>query len=264
MNGSGHLSMIIIFSISILFTTQTAYAQVDILLDCDGTNTTPPPASDGCSTSQEVTPGSTLTPFPTGVPTMASGIPAAGLDWFDRDNSKTWTPGDDLHSEAQATCPTANVGAPRNGQHDLGTDCPILDLDGNLGMFTHPSSSFLVDIVDCDLETGGSPSGFQTAGVFGFATIPCQDARPNVLITFFDLPDPNNMNMPNGFWNDGEDIVLDVNGNLIFDSPMVVGGKFLDVDKTALVLAGTQSTSSWVIPALVAAIGFGLVIARKI
>jgi len=260
--------MIIIFSISILFTTQTAYAQVDILLDCDGTNTTPPPASDGCSTSQEVTPGSPLTPFPTGVPTMASGIPAAGLDWFDRDNSKTWTPGDDLHSEARATCPTANTGfvpPVRNGQHD-GGDCPILDLDPpgsptSLGIFRHPGSGFTADIVDCDLETGGSPSGFMTGGTFGFAIIPCQDSRPNVQITFFD----SNLD---GFWNDGEDIVLDfpnAAGQLgTFDVPMVVGGKFLDVDKTALVLAGTQSTSSWVIPALVAAIGFGLVIARKI
>ncbi len=259
--------MIIIFSISILFTTQTAYAQVDILLDCDGTNTTPPPASDGCSTSQEVTPGSPLTPFPTGVPTMASGIPAAGLDWFDRDNSKTWTPGDDLHSEALATCPTANGMVTRNGIHDSG-DCPILDLDGNLGLFIHPGSGFTADVVDCDLETGGSPSGGGAPNPpFGFPppsppappppTPPCQDSRPNVQITFFD----SNLD---GFWNDGEDIVLDFNGNLIFDVPMVVGGKFLDVDKTALVLAGTQSTSSWVIPALVAAIGFGLVIARKI
>lgn len=263
MNGSGHLSMIIIFSISILITTQTASAQVDILLDCDGTNTTPPPASDGCSTSQEVTPGSTLTPFPTGVPTIASGIPAGGLDWFDRDNSKTWTPGDDLHSEALATCPTANVGMPRNGIHDSG-DCPILDLDGNLGLFIHPGSGFTADVVDCDLETGGSPSGFANP-LFGFPIPPpsCQDIQPTVLITFFDLPGPGGA-PPDGFWNDGEDIILDVNGNLIFDPPMVVGGKFLDVDKTALILAGTQYTTSWLIPALVATIGFGLIIARKI
>jgi len=268
MNRVWYLSLIIFFSAILVFPiSQIAYAQVDMVLDCDGALTPANPAGspqDGCSTSQEVFPGAMLTPFPTMVPPANSGIPAAGLDWFDRDNSKTWTSVDDLHSEAQATCPTANGGAMRNGQHDLGTDCPILDLDGNLGMFTHPNSIFTVDIVDCDLETGGSPSGIQTAGVFGFATIPCQDTRANVQITFFDLPDPNNMNMPNGFWNNGEDIVLDVNGNLIFDPPMVVGGKFLDIDKTALVLAGTQYTTSWLIPALVATIGFGLVIARKI
>jgi len=263
--------MIIIFSISVFLTSQTAFAQVDIILDCDGALTPAVPTGSrfaGCNLSQEVFPGAMLTPFPTTVPPASSGIPAAGLDWFDRDNSKTWTPVDDLHSEARATCPTANTGfvpPVRNGQHD-GGDCPILDLDPpgsptSLGIFRHPGSGFTADIVDCDLETGGSPSGFMTGGTFGFAIIPCQDSRPNAQITFFD----SNLD---GFWNDGEDIVLDfpnAAGQLgTFDVPMVVGRKFLDVDKTALVLAGTQSTSSWIIPTLVAAIGFGLVIARKI
>ncbi len=239
MNGLGHLSMIIIFSFSILITTQTAYAQVDILIDCDGIA---PGAMAGCNTSQEVTAGDPLTPFPTGIPPGLPGVPRAGIDWFDRDGSLTWTNGDDLHSEDPDTCPTSN----RDGFHDdnaMFFDCVILDLDNNF-----PDGI----PVDCDLETGGSPSG-----IFPTPPPPCQDTRANVQITFFD-------SNSDGFWNDGEDIVLDFNGNLIFDPPMAVGGKFLDVDKTALVLAGTQFTSSWVIPTLVAAIGFGLVIARKI
>jgi len=235
MNGLGHLSMIIIFSISILLTTQTAFAQVDLILDCDGTAS----AMTGCPASQEVTAGDTLTPFPTGLPPLGS---RGGIDWFDRDGSLTWTNGDDLHSEDPDTCPTSN----RDGLHDdnnLFFDCEILDLDNNF-----PDGL----LVDCDLETGGSPSG-----IFPIPPPPCQDTRANVQITFFD-------SNSDGFWNDGEDIVLDFNGNLIFDPPMAVGGKFLDVDKTALVLAGTQSTSSWIIPSIVTAIGFGLVIARKI
>jgi hypothetical protein len=264
MNGIGHLSMIIIFSISFLLTTQTVYAQVDILIDCDGIAT----AMADCPNSQEVVPNDMLTPWPTGIP--SSPILAAGIDWFDRDNSKTWTSVDDLHSEALDTCPTANGANVRNGQHDSG-DCPILDLDGNLGTFRHllppppapgMTPAYSVDIVDCDLETGNNPA-FAINPIFGFPLPPpsCQDTRPNVQLTFFDLPDPIT-GVPDGFWNDGEDIVLDFNGNLIFDPPIVVGGKFLDVDKTALVLAGTQSTSSWVIPTLVTAIGFGLVIAK--
>ncbi len=264
MNGIGYLSMIIIFSISFLLTTQTVYAQVDILIDCDGIAT----AMADCPNSQEVVPNDMLTPWPTGIP--SSPILAAGIDWFDRDNSKTWTSVDDLHSEALDTCPTANGANVRNGQHDSG-DCPILDLDGNLGTFRHllppppapgMTPAYSVDIVDCDLETGNNPA-FAINPIFGFPLPPpsCQDSRPNVQLTFHDA---------NGdlFWNTGEDIVLDfpnAEGQLgTFDVPMVVGGKFLDVDKTALVLAGTQSTSSWFIPTIGTEIGFGLVIARKI
>ena len=42
-----------------------------------------------------------------------------------------------------------------------------------------------------------------------------------------------------------------------------VGGNFIGVDTTAVLLAGTQSTAAWMIPAIVAAIGIGIVIARK-
>jgi hypothetical protein len=257
MNRVSYLSLIIIISVIVIFPiSEIAYAQVDIIIDCDGIVLG---AMDGCSTSQEVTPGSPLTPFPTTIPPGLPGVPAAGIDWFDRDNSRTWTIGDDLHSEALDTCPTANSGAARNGIHDSG-DCPILDLDGNLGTFFGHDPGGSLDLVDCDLETGGSPSGMGAmTPPFGFPPPPppCQDIRPNVLITFFDT---------NGdtFWNDGEDIVLDVNGNLIFDPPMTVGGKFLDIDRTAVVLAGAKYTTSWLIPALVSAIGFGLLIARKI
>ena len=273
MNGFGYLSMIIIFSISVLLTTQTASAQVEILIDCDGTTT----ALDDCPNSQEVTPGDPLTPWPTLIPCgfppphpdnctnpSAPGfnVPIAGIDWFDRDNSRTWTLGDDLHSEHFDTCstiPFGNIGF-RNGFHDTNIDCAILDIDSNLGSFIHPGSGFSGDIVDCDLETGGSPAGGGSATPpFGFPPPPppCQDTRINVQLTFFD----SNGDM---FWNDGEDIVLDINGNGIFDPPTAVGGKLIQVDKTALVLASTQFTSSWVIPTLVAAIGFGLVISRKI
>jgi len=42
-----------------------------------------------------------------------------------------------------------------------------------------------------------------------------------------------------------------------------VGGWFLQVDKPALLLAGSQMTASWLIPIIVSAIGIGMVIARK-
>jgi hypothetical protein len=42
-----------------------------------------------------------------------------------------------------------------------------------------------------------------------------------------------------------------------------VGGILVPVDSTILLLAGTYSTASWLIPTIVSAIGFGIVILRK-
>ncbi len=44
---------------------------------------------------------------------------------------------------------------------------------------------------------------------------------------------------------------------------IMVGGKILPIDSTSLLLAGTFSTVAWIIPVIVAAAGFGIVIARK-
>jgi len=42
-----------------------------------------------------------------------------------------------------------------------------------------------------------------------------------------------------------------------------VGGEFIGVDTTSVLVAGTQSTAAWMIPVIVSAIGIGIVIARK-
>ncbi len=42
-----------------------------------------------------------------------------------------------------------------------------------------------------------------------------------------------------------------------------VGGEFIGVDSTALLLAGFQANALWLIPAIVAVVGIGIVIARK-
>ena len=65
-------------------------------------------------------------------------------------------------------------------------------------------------------------------------------------------------------WNEDQ---LDINSNGVGDvceSRTVVGGHMIPVDSTALMLAGTQNTAVWLIPVLVSAIGFGIVILRKL
>ena len=76
------------------------------------------------------------------------------------------------------------------------------------------------------------------------------------------------------FFNDGSVIVecggsFDIFGG-IFDGfdPIIkecfpVGGELLPIDSTALLLAGVQANALWLIPAIVAATGIGIVIARK-
>ena len=42
-----------------------------------------------------------------------------------------------------------------------------------------------------------------------------------------------------------------------------VGGWLLQVDKPSILIAGAQYTASWMIPAIISAIGIGIVLARK-
>ena len=47
-----------------------------------------------------------------------------------------------------------------------------------------------------------------------------------------------------------------------YDEP-VIGGTGIQIDKTAMLLAGAQMNAAWMIPVIVSAIGFAIVIARK-
>jgi len=240
---------LIITGVLVFGSSQIAFA--DIIIDLDGIDTD----GLGVAADQEVSPGDDLVawPAPSDKPLPPEGE-RAGIDWLDRDQPalKTWTDGDSLFSEDPNLCTTSDrdqaFNAPNPNPEDI-IDCVILE--GPLG----PIPDGL--LTDCDLETGGSPSGH-------FNPVPpfCQDSRDGFSLAFFDLPDEKGFK--NGFWNNGEDIVLDTNGNLKFDPPVSVGGKQIPIDTSTLVLAGTQFTTSWLIPALVAAIGIGLVIARKI
>lgn len=127
---------------------------------------------------RDVQDGDPLTGFPTG------GF-IEGIDTFDKDGSGGWTFGDDIHVED----PTTHPGALRDGLHQSGPeffDPPVLDWDNSLA---DPD----VEVVSCDLETGSFCTGSMVTDV-----------------KFFDANG-------DGFWNDGEDLVLDLNGDGIFN-----------------------------------------------
>ena len=148
----------------------------DSCIDVDGILSAT--AGIGVGTHTEVALGSPLNPFP------SPGSPPTGLDWFDTDGNGVWSAGDDLHSEDGLTCP----GAIRNGVHDLGLDCKVLDIDGSLVNGQQ---------VDCDIEVGAN---------FGTTVTVC----PDPLVKYFDFNG-------NGSYDMGEDLILDTNGNSIFD-----------------------------------------------
>ena len=143
----------------------------ELVIDADGTAT----PGHGGRKDVEATFGDTLTSWPT------SGW-VEGIGWFDNDwdlvSPRTWTMGDDLHVEDQATHPGANRNDIHNCPPGLFWDPTVIDYDGSFRDG---------QLVDVDLETG-----WDFAGASG----------PDPAMKFFDS---NN----NGFWDDGEDIVLD-------------------------------------------------------
>lgn len=153
----------------------------DAIIDADGTET----RFSGDPEAREVSVGDSLSTFPVDNPN------GSGLDAFDQDGDGQWTlsdageAGDDLHVEGLAFCETGQ----RDSVHQEDADCLVLDNNDDLATG---------DQVDCDLEVGLN---------FGSSTF---DSCPPDGVTYHDAND-------NGAWDDGEDIVLDGNGNLVFD-----------------------------------------------
>ena len=150
----------------------------DAIIDADGIN------SPAIGSTIEVQCGDPLSMFP--VSTVVGQ--GSGLDMFDNDASGTWTTGlagDDLHSEGTFTCATAI----RDGVHQLGTDCKVLDLDSSLSTG---------QLVTCDLEFAASISGLGCTGAI-LSTVKWFDGNAD------------------GKWDSGEDIVFDANSDGIFD-----------------------------------------------
>ena len=47
------------------------------------------------------------------------------------------------------------------------------------------------------------------------------------------------------------------------DNGQVIGGEIMSIDSTALYIAGTQTSASWIIPAVLSAAGIGLVLVKR-
>jgi len=257
------------------FMIPSAYAQSDLLIDLDGILS----KLRGGLEFQNVSPGDPLTPFPPDdEPPVGSKV---GIDFFDQVGVVgEFDDGDDLHAEDPDKCDTARFGGSfspnsRDGKHNIDIneptapneqiDCVILDdpafnvpPTNNDPTTTH--ALYNGQDVDCDLETGGSPSE-------RLLPFPCMVTN----LTFFDENE-------NGYYDLGEDIVLDLDGDGVYDAPEcppgqggtppddcspLVAGSLTPIDTTMVLVAGTHSVAAWMIPVIVSAIGFAIVIARK-
>ena len=64
-------------------------------------------------------------------------------------------------------------------------------------------------------------------------------------------------------------VCLDPNNNPVGDTAMVqvtvlvVGGNYMQIDSTALILAGIQTSTAWLIPVILSLVGIGFVLVRR-
>ena len=146
------------------------------------------------------------------------------------------------------------------------------------------NASFLtpVEIIDSAGDGGGNTLG----NPIGVAT----DLSGNVFVTGFSSDNAfkitpggtiteiiDSMGDGGGNTLDGSRaIATDLSGNVFvaggnsdnafkiaLEVSTAVGGEFIGIDTTSLLLAGTYSSAAWLIPVIVSAIGIGIVIARK-
>jgi hypothetical protein len=139
--------------------------------------------ADGIATPLRGISPATVTVFAGANLTSFPSASSEGLDWFDNDADEAWTIGvDAIHIERNpnGACPTAIA----DGNHDSGFDCILVDIGNNL---------FDGQPVDCDLENQAFCSAAQLAA--------------------FKYHDANG----NGFYDLGEDLVLDANNDGIFN-----------------------------------------------
>jgi len=133
-----------------------------------------------------------------------------------------------------------------------------------------------IAVIPSVLEPDSDPINFINS-IIPSVQVACAQGNFFNLCTFFDEFNDVQGNFifasceDNGCLAAGGKCELDLNSVILEEingSPCVcrfpaVGGWFLLVDKPLVLVAGAQSLASWMIPAIVSAIGIGIVIARK-
>jgi len=125
---------------------------------------------------------------------------------------------------------------------------------------TNPANSTALNIPDTSINNMTAPLTVQAGSFSVVETVPLNWnlISSDCLINGIPQGTTLNFNIING------DTVECIFVNLFVAPPRTaVGGELIPLDTTMVLVAGTQTAASWMIPVIVSAIGIGIVIARK-
>ncbi len=133
-------------------------------------------------------------------------------------------PWDQIRSDLGCTTDAVSAGV-----GDFGQDTETMFLEG------YTSGDVLVD------------SDSITTGAAGLNALSVSGPGIAYILTGSDGPFPNSV----------------FTDNIRFTCPSAVGGEFIPLDATMVLVAGTHTAAAWMIPVIISAIGIGIVISRK-
>jgi len=132
---------------------------------------------------------------------------------------------------------------------------PVMPLGGpDAGDWSCLSDNATPQLINCTTSVSIPSSSSST---FSFTTDAISAALAGATLT-------NSIQLvPDPFVFDPSTPNLDTDDTTVGQLSMAIGGKIIPIDTTMVLLAGSQMTASWMIPVIVAGIGFAIVIARK-
>jgi len=139
----------------------------------------------------------------------------------------------------------------------------FLTNNGNTIGTSSGGNDFGFGVINFARADGGNLPGPIFQGNSGF-----QQSQLVFFDSVFVVPDPAGMAMEPGAgltaqFVESSDNIFGAPTNAVPIIMMMVGGGLMEIDRTPVLVAGSQQTAAWMIPVIVAGIGIAIVLARK-